>query len=325
VKTISSKLKTLPLKTKKYLGLAIVFVLLITLVLFVWALLTQRLDLRKRASTGEPVVQTPITWVTPSIRITADDFYIMSNGKTYTGRLSEVNIHEEQLAVQNEGRSSIIVRSTKYGDNLKLRINFRTDKLTTWYVYSVQVFNSNYADRWVTYTSWPIETQLGYPYRFDGEYDFGLIDPHTNLKIADVHFNNLSIQGFTDINPNPTPTPLIANECELCGGFAGIGCAAGLTCLMQTGNYPDQSGICVNPDGSSQCTSPSPTPFPTASPSPEPIPGDINEDGHVNIVDIGIIIDNYRMTVPDDPRADINGDGIVNIVDVGIIIDNYGR
>lgn len=53
--------------------------------------------------------------------------------------------------------------------------------------------------------------------------------------------------------------------------------------------------------------------------------GDINGDGTVNIVDVGILIDNYGKSPIPDPRADLNGDGSVNIVDVGILIDNYGH
>jgi hypothetical protein len=51
---------------------------------------------------------------------------------------------------------------------------------------------------------------------------------------------------------------------------------------------------------------------------------DVNSDGRVNIVDIGIIIDNYGKSPPPNLRADVNGDGTVNIVDIGIVIDNYG-
>ncbi len=72
-----------------------------------------------------------------------------------------------------------------------------------------------------------------------------------------------------------------------------------------------------------------PTPSPTRTPSPTPtlsvIPGDINRDGHVTIVDVGILVDNYNLSPIPDPRADINGDGQVSIVDVGILVDNYGR
>lgn len=71
-----------------------------------------------------------------------------------------------------------------------------------------------------------------------------------------------------------------------------------------------------------------PTPTPTASPtgSPSTKVGDVNGDGLVNIVDIGIIVDNYGKTgaagfIP----ADLNHDGVINIVDIGIVIDNYGE
>ena len=87
---------------------------------------------------------------------------------------------------------------------------------------------------------------------------------------------------------------------------------------------------------------PTPTPTATATPTATPLPspsgqatptptgsikaGDVNGDGAVNIIDIGILIDNYGSPPPPAyPRADQNGDKIVNIIDIGIVIDNYGR
>lgn len=52
--------------------------------------------------------------------------------------------------------------------------------------------------------------------------------------------------------------------------------------------------------------------------------GDVNGDGVVNIIDTGIIIDNYGKPIPD-PKADLNLDGSVNIIDIGISNDNYGK
>ena len=65
----------------------------------------------------------------------------------------------------------------------------------------------------------------------------------------------------------------------------------------------------------------------TATPTPTPREGkagDVNGDGVVNIVDIGIIIDFFGTSPPEDARADLNKDNVVNIVDIGIVIDNYG-
>jgi hypothetical protein len=69
---------------------------------------------------------------------------------------------------------------------------------------------------------------------------------------------------------------------------------------------------------------PTPTPKPTPTPTPSCGAGDVSCDGKVNIVDVGIIIDNYGSSNPANPRADQNADGVVNIVDLGIVIDNYG-
>jgi uncharacterized protein (DUF2141 family) len=53
--------------------------------------------------------------------------------------------------------------------------------------------------------------------------------------------------------------------------------------------------------------------------------GDVDGNGIVNIVDIGLIIDNYGKTPPPNPKTDIDGNGTVNIVDIGIVIDHYGQ
>lgn len=55
-------------------------------------------------------------------------------------------------------------------------------------------------------------------------------------------------------------------------------------------------------------------------------PGDVNGDGVVNIVDIGLIIDNYDKNPSlSNQKADLNHDGAINIIDIGIVVDNYGK
>lgn len=77
--------------------------------------------------------------------------------------------------------------------------------------------------------------------------------------------------------------------------------------------------------------SPTPSPIPNLStlppstPSSTPISktGDVNNDNKVNMIDIGIVIDEYDSTNPNNPHADINHNGKVDLIDIGIIIDNY--
>jgi hypothetical protein len=65
------------------------------------------------------------------------------------------------------------------------------------------------------------------------------------------------------------------------------------------------------------------TPVPTGSGIGKP--GDINGDNKVDIVDVGLVIDNYGRNPIPNIKTDINNDGVVNIIDIGIIIDNYGK
>ena len=50
------------------------------------------------------------------------------------------------------------------------------------------------------------------------------------------------------------------------------------------------------------------------------IPGDVNDDGDVNVVDITALID-VIMNDGDNPLADVNGDGEINVVDITALID----
>ncbi len=50
------------------------------------------------------------------------------------------------------------------------------------------------------------------------------------------------------------------------------------------------------------------------------VPGDINCDGYVNLVDFSIMLYYWENTNPANTRADINSDGIVNIIDFSIML-----
>ena len=55
------------------------------------------------------------------------------------------------------------------------------------------------------------------------------------------------------------------------------------------------------------------------------LPGDINDDGVVDILDYAILFENFLVNPPTDPRADLNNDGEVNILDYVVLYTNFGR
>lgn len=64
------------------------------------------------------------------------------------------------------------------------------------------------------------------------------------------------------------------------------------------------------------------TPSPTTPPSDKP--GDLNQDGIVNQVDIDQLIEVYGMSSTAKPKADLNSDGKINAIDYARIIDLIG-
>ena len=57
-------------------------------------------------------------------------------------------------------------------------------------------------------------------------------------------------------------------------------------------------------------------------PQVPPCPGDIDGDGTVNGLDMGIILGNWDTTTP---STDLNGDGITNGLDLGILLGGWGN
>ena len=59
-----------------------------------------------------------------------------------------------------------------------------------------------------------------------------------------------------------------------------------------------------------------------------PFPGDVNNDGTVDIIDV-VIAAKAFASYPGhprwDPRADMNADYVVDIFDVVLIVANFGR
>ena len=74
--------------------------------------------------------------------------------------------------------------------------------------------------------------------------------------------------------------------------------------------------------------SPAPTttpiaPTPTPNPSPTPpmkLLGDINSDGHVNVLDLSLLLAHWGSA---DTASDINHDGTVNVLDMSLLLSNW--
>jgi hypothetical protein len=53
------------------------------------------------------------------------------------------------------------------------------------------------------------------------------------------------------------------------------------------------------------------------------LPGDVNLDGSVNVIDLLAVISSWGVPVPGGPPADFNNDGVVNVIDLLAVINNW--
>jgi chitodextrinase len=57
--------------------------------------------------------------------------------------------------------------------------------------------------------------------------------------------------------------------------------------------------------------------------NPTSISEDVNQDGHVNLLDLSLFAAKYGQTGTSLGRADINGDGVVNLLDLSRLASKY--
>ena len=56
----------------------------------------------------------------------------------------------------------------------------------------------------------------------------------------------------------------------------------------------------------------------------DPCPADLNNDGIVDLADLGILLADFGCTPPGPCLGDINGDGATDLADLGILLANFG-
>jgi len=246
VAKLSFKYKSLPVKTKQILLLGLVLALVVALPLFIWAIMTQRFDIRKRAATGEPTC----TRIAPTLTA--------SSPRTKYGNPGDILFWT--LDITNN--DSYLCPATIF--------NFSIDKPSNWDTF---LGTNSYQVGPQTLTAGQSTTIYGLNVTSPTEnYIVGPqpITVRTSTLEGNIHTVSTTVtynlvEGSLPTLP-PSPTPIgIADECSVCGGGTDIRCVEGLFCdihIVSEQPVPGQTGICVKPDGSSICASPTPVPTP---------------------------------------------------------------
>ncbi len=205
----SARFKSLPTPTKRLLGLGIVLALVVALPLFVWAIVTQRFNLGKKAASGEPVpsptpIGNSITWNTDRIHLSATNFYINIDGnKLFVDNNPTLQLHSDP------GTSTYTTLEATWTENnvgMSLFMYFsRNPSTNRWQVTEIRTSNGNPSSDWLYYPGFDA-TDAG------STYYLGNANYFSNDGRGLIHFENLNIQTFFAGLPTPipttTPTPL---------------------------------------------------------------------------------------------------------------------
>ena len=135
----------------------------------------------------------PVDWETDSVRLTADEFYIVADGVQYLADVQDVEVESYGYT----DYCTLELRWYEHGNEMRLHVYFVSDG-TYWWSNEIRTYNGQSPDSdcldWIYYTGQFFKTKLGSP--FVGDID--LTSDADNNFDGTIHFEGLELQPFLD-------------------------------------------------------------------------------------------------------------------------------
>lgn len=138
---------------KKYFRIISPVLLLLLLPLFLWVVSTQRLELRKKATTGEKPVQNSIAWMTDSVSLAAQNFYIQIGRTFFTAVKNSYTIRSDS---DGTTKKTFEVTWKEFNPEInditemKMILYFQTDGIY-WWSNEIKTYNGKKNGEWIVY------------------------------------------------------------------------------------------------------------------------------------------------------------------------------
>lgn len=280
------KFKVLPVRTRQLMTLGVVLAFVVALPLFVWAIITQRFDIRKGASSGEQVYSlgtlptADIQMYMPSKTVNFGTFYtayaplsyagqIVTNQAdfTYTWKLSTTNYIKitpiEACADNIQApcpKDHVNIKVIKTGTTqLKLEVKQISTKLivaSTTFTVKVNP-TPKVPPSSCGQACDPTQTVAGQPGMCPTDMVCVAGGQSSTTKKSNSKLTGVCRKATCPDSEDCTCLDqTVVNECEACGADKKA-CASGLTCKYPTPplgyQQPSTVGVCVKPDGTSTC------------------------------------------------------------------------
>ncbi len=169
-------------------------ILLLSLPLFIWAVLTNRFDLRKRAATTETPLTHPVSWQTDTVSLAADDFYIYTNGLYYNANSNNVSNFRVSSDPGSPNYTTLEITWQEDGKEMRLYIYFKADG-SKWWSEEIRTYNGRDPGDWAYYHGSFFNRPLGATYTGD----FSIVSDTTSEFSGKLYFKNLRLQAFRNL------------------------------------------------------------------------------------------------------------------------------
>lgn len=308
---LKDRYKSLPISARRMMSLGAILALVVALPLFVWAIVNLNFNQNKRAASGEPIDITagePMLGpsVAPVTIVVYSDF-LCPFCKSFVDNTLSTILTTYPDDVRFVFKDFPIINSHPLAERAAIvgQCAFEQDKF--WEMHDL-LFAKQDTLTEVDFINFANQINLNF-----NQYNTCYLNKSTLPEVQD----DMTEGNFKGVLGTPT---FFINGIKVEGAqpfsvFKTI-IDAELGNINSTASPTASPTVTASPTATATATA-------TTVATSTPTAGDVNNDGIVNIVDIGIIVEHYGESAANFPGADLNGDGTINVVDIQIVIDNY--
>lgn len=151
----------------------------------------------------------PVAWNTDRVKLSADNFYMVVNGKKYYAQDSAISVHSDP---GTPNYTTLELIWNEMNTPMRLFMYFKADT-TKWWMNEIRTYNGQTPGDWIIMAPGNyFETSLG---EVNTAAQADITNATPSQVIAKVHFGNLKLQAFLN-QPSPTVLPSVSATLTPC-------------------------------------------------------------------------------------------------------------
>jgi hypothetical protein len=127
----------------------------------------------------------PVAWKTSTVTLTAEDFWIVSDGQRFTSQVASIAVHSDP---GDSKYTTLELIWTEHDREMRIILYFKADA-DSWWSYEMRTYVGQEDGEWLYYHGPFIKTPMGAPFR--GDIDFK--NDSTDKFRGEIHLHGVEI------------------------------------------------------------------------------------------------------------------------------------